>query len=270
MLKKSDLTRIAAIIGITADEFTTAIKAEDEQELTIPAVFTESEAKANGETKFKAGRKAEKEIAAKELAKALEVEIETKDIKLVAETYATKMVTAAKLPADEQVSTLKAEKATLQGLVTAGETKLTEAMSTHNNQLFQFELKQSIAANIPEKTSIPKTDVTDLFMLKHDITKDADGNTIISKGGAVMNDKLENPVKLAVAVKEFSESYLTKPNLPGGGGGGKLPDKFTKLSEAAQWAHENNVIVNSDKFNEVLAKRKAENFEFDTIPTEYL
>jgi len=270
MFKNEDLTRIAALIGKTPDEFKKLYEDEKEHEIEIPTLFTEAEAKAAAETKYKAGRKAEREIAAKELAKNLGIEVESKDLKKVAETYASKMVNEAKLPADEQVKALKADKEKLQGLVTESEKKLKEVENNFKQKLFRYELKQQVQNSIPDKTLIPKADVTDLFMMKYDITKDEEGNTIISKDGTVLKDKLENPVKLELAVQDFATGYLAKPNLPDGGSGGKLPDKFSKLSEAAKWAKENNVVINSDKFNEILSKRKADDFEFDEVPEEYI
>ena len=267
MLKKEAINRLSKLLGV--ENLAEILTSEDKHDLTIPTLYTEEEKEQFGKNKFDEAKKVYREIFTKDLKKKFGVEVETDDITKIVKTIVDKSIEDAKIPANEKVEALLAEKETLQNKYKEIEQKLNETESEYKQRMFNFEIKQKILSNLPSDTVVPREDLAELFLMKHKI-KNEDGKLLIEKEGEILKDHIENPLPINDVVKSFAEDYIKKDKPGDGAGAGEEGGKFKSTSQWAKWAHAKGYALMSDEAQQALISRKAKDFVNDEIPAELM
>lgn len=267
------------VLGFDPDKLESAAKSEKEETIEVPKLeFKENkvvigssevelkdwlspEAKQTfGTNRFEEGKKAMSEIKAKELKEKLGVSVDGKDLDKVVEAYGEmKLKEASK--GGEWVE----EKKKLQGKLTEAEKKAQQIEQDYSKKLFNIELRSEIMGLIPDDTTLPKSDLVDLFMLRRSATNE-DGKTIWTKNGEKITDSKLDPLGTKEVVSSFLDEgqYIKKAGMGGGDGGGSGGSSdgknFKSLAEFNKWcATQEGDLKNpmSEKAQSYLRENKA-------------
>lgn len=259
MFSADTIKKIGEVLRIS--DFEAKLKSDKEETLEVPVLFTEDEKKTFGENRFGDGKKAGSEILVKSLKEKHGLEVDGKSVDTLLSAYADKVIADAKIEPDKKVAQLMTEKKTLQDQVTSLSTEKENITKDFSNKLFQVEVRSEILSHIPENTLIPKSDIADLFLGRHRVTKE-DNGVIIYKGSEKLMDKVLNPIPVKDAVLQFAEGYVKKAGMGGGdnGGGGAVP-KFKTASEAYQYMKDHKIEPMSNEGLKMLNDNKDAGFD---------
>jgi len=235
MIAAETLKKIAEVLKVDVSVLTAAIKSEKDEMLEVPTLFTDDEKNAFGNNRFNEGKKAATEIAVKDLKAKHGLEFEGKTLDAALDAYAEKKLTDAKIAPDEKVKKLTDENAKLKTDLQKALDNENSIKSDYEGKLFHVGIRNEVLAHIPDNTLIPKTDLIDLFMNRHRVTRE-DNSVVVYKGEQALKDKIQNPVPLKDVVAQFAEPYLKKNGMGGGdNGGGGAAGTFKTISEV--YAH---------------------------------
>lgn len=242
MLNQETKTKLEGF-GFDVSKLEDAVKSDKEESLDVPNLKTEEEFKgmfseedkdAFGKNRFEEGKRAMSEIKAKEFKEKFGVEVDGKDLDKVVEAYADKK---AKEASNGNAEWLE-EKKKLQKNLQEAEEKLSKKEAEFDQKLFNIESRNEIAAMLPDDTTIPKSDLVDLFSIRYRVAKE-DGRTVIYKGAEKLKDKKLDPLPLKDVLNSFlDEGKYLKSNGMGGEdskSGGGSTDKFKSLKEFQEW-----------------------------------
>ena len=244
MINQETKTKLEGL-GFDVSKLEEAVKSEKDESLDVPnlkteeefgKMFSEEDKEAFGRNRFEEGKNAFSEIKAKELKEKLGVEIDGKDFDKVVEAYGDKRVKEAGKENPEWVE----EKKELQDKLSQAMNDLSEKENSFNQELFNIEKRNEIMQLIPDDTTIPKGDLTDLFFLRHRVANE-DGRTAWFKGSEKLKDKKLDPLDTKDVVSAFIDEgkYLKRDGLggddskPGGGSDGK----FKSSQEFKDWCN---------------------------------
>lgn len=198
-----------------------------------------------------------KEVAVKEIKKALGLEFEGKNETLLIDALKSKFETikseVVKDP-EQRFTTLKADFDKLQGNFVAKETEFETFKTTITKQNELNEIKSDFTKYIPENVLVSKSTIFTEAKEKGFSFEKEDGKTVIKQNGEVLkDDKTLSPVSLDNWVKTFSTPYLKTVE----GGSGRKDDvppakagsfeAFEKEAEKNGW--------DASKVNSEMSKR---------------
>jgi len=254
------------VLGFDVSKLTEAIKAEDEQSLEVPKLFTESQNLDFGKNRFDEGKNAMGEILAKDIKKNFNIESDSKDVNEVVKLYGENVLSAANIKPDEKYNNLEKDYKEIQG-------KLEKSMESNSNlekeyktRLFGVQTKTKISSLIPEKTKIPKEDITTLFLNNYSVDTDEEGRTVVKKGNEILKDGVLNPLSLETVLNTFLDErkYVEKSGMNGGDRGAGGSSKFKNISEFNAYCEKNNIEPMGAEGQALLSKNKEANFDYKT------
>jgi len=259
MFSAETIKKIGEVLRIS--DFEAKLKSDKEETLEVPGLITEDEILSFGNNRFNEGKKAGSEILVKSLKEKHGIEMEGKSVDTLLSAYADKVIADAKIEPDKKVAALMTEKKTLQDQINALSLEKENVTKDLNNKLFQVEIRSEILSHIPENTLIPKSDIADLFLNRHRVSKE-DNSVIIYRGSEKLQDKVLNPIPVKDAVMQFAEAYVKKAGMGGrdNGGGGAVP-KFKTASEAYQYMKEHKIEPMSNEGLKMLNDNKDAGFD---------
>lgn len=222
MLKQTELKKLKALFGKDTDKLIEAIKAEEEQDFTVPEVKTYSdddlatrdenvkkEAKKEG---FTEGKTAGIEIAGKAIAKKYGLaDIDTKDPDKVIAALDAKVITGDG-GLKEQIGLLQKD---IQRLESEKEAAHGEAK--------KIKFETDLLTKFPKNRSNILSDEQYLALIKNELgIEDLDGKQVVKRKGEIVRDPVtKDPLDLAKVVETvFTESKWVTEGGKGGGRGG--------------------------------------------------
>jgi len=255
------------VLGFDVSKLTEAIKAEDEQSLDVPKLFTESQNLDFGKNRFDEGKNAMSEILAKEVKKQFNIESDTKDINEVVKLYGDNVLKTANVKPDEKYNTLESNFKKLQSDYQSVVDDKENTEKEYKSKLFNIHTTSKINSLIPAKTKIPKEDITTLFLNNYSVETDETGRTVVKKGNEVLKDNVLNPLPLDAVLNTFLDErkYIEKSGMNGGDrekGGGS--SKFKNMSEFNAYCEANNLEPMGTEAQALLMKNKEANFDYKT------
>ncbi|MFM9825832.1 hypothetical protein [Flavobacterium sp.] len=198
-----------------------------------------------------------KEVAIKEIKKALGLEFEGKNETVLIDALKSKFETikteVIKDP-EQRFTTLKADFDKLQGNLIAKETEFETFKTNIENQSTLNEIKNDFTKHIPDNVLVSKSTIFTEAKEKGFSFEREDGKTVIKQNGEVLkDDKTLSPIGIDSWVKEFVTPYLKTVE----GGSGKKdetpPSKAGSFEALQKEAEKNN--WDATKFNAEMSKR---------------
>lgn len=265
MLNKETTDKLN-VLGFDVSKLTEAIKAEDEQSLEVPQLYTESQNTDFGKNRFDDGKNAMSEILAKDIKKNFNIESESKDINEVVKLYGTKILTDANIKPDEKYGNLEKDYKEIQRKLEESIESNSSLESDYKTRLFGIQITTKINSLIPEKTKIPKEDITTLFLTNYSVDKDEQGRTVVKKGNEILKDGVLNPLTLETVLNTFLDErkYIEKGGMGGGDRGGGGSAKFKNMTEYVAYCEKNNIEPMGVEGQALLSKNKDANFDYKT------
>jgi len=235
MLSKDTLTKLAAVLSITVEDFENKIKAEKEEALEVPALFNQAQIDLLKKTRFEEGKKAAGEISVKELREKFGIQTETKDFDELFEKYGEKVKSEVlKNPSDREKQ-LNEDLTKLRDKIKNDSESWGKEKLNLESSIYQERATGQLLGLIPEGTIIPRTDILTLFRSEHEVVN-LDGKTAIKKNGQILKDTLEQPVAIDSVVKTWlDERKFVKPGAGGSGGDGGSEGGTPKLKTMTEF-----------------------------------
>lgn len=273
-LKKETIAKLKGF-GLDVDALIAAIKADTEQDYTIPdvTVLTPEQLTERDNNMKKEGEKGvEGSVRAtlvKELGKKLDVEFKSERIG----DLATEIQQFANKSGDEKVTLLQQQVTAL----TADKATLTQQIEQEQTKAAQAAFDADLISYFPANRGADLSDSDRLSIIKANMQfETVDGKVVVKRNGEVVLDPTTRAVRAPKDV--IGDFFKEKPSLvgvapsPGGGGrggadtppggGGAGVKSMSKAKE--QWLQSNpdgNLV--SPEFNDFVGKIAAENTDFD-------
>lgn len=254
------------VLGFDVSKLTEAVKAEDEQSLEVPKLITESQNMDFGKNRFDEGKNAMSEILAKDIKKTFNIESDSKDVNEVVKLYGENVLTGANIKPDEKFNNLKKDYDEIQGKLTNAMESNTNLEKEYKTRLFGVQITTKINSLIPEKTKIPKDDITTLFLNNYSVDTDDQGRTVVKKGNEILKDGVLNPLTLETVLNTFLDErkYIDKNGMGGGDRGAGGSSKFKNMTEFMAYCKKNDIEPMSTEGQSLLNKNKEANFDYKT------
>lgn len=277
MFSQADIKVISTVFGKTPDEISGALSSTEEVSLDLRLngkVLTDEQQKELRESAVKQG----KEIGYKEIAKGLELELESgeKDPVKIAEKFKTTISSVLEEkyknpnPTDEQIALAKkaaeweGKYKTLFDTFKSKETEVNEWKSKYDQkeQAIKNEaLNNKILSSLPKDIAMDKGDA--LLIIRNSLAfEESDGKLIVKKGDKVYNDPVGEPEPLENVVKLFTEEkgWIKRDGGMGGKDRNGLPPTKKGLTpdQAYKYLQEKGIAPASQEglnlFNELTSK----------------
>jgi hypothetical protein len=254
-----NLGEIEKVLGLEEGKFTEMLSSEEKHSIDLSALLIEPKAiyeerianlKANSATMAK-------EVAIKEIKKALGLEFEGKNETVLIDALKSKFETikseVIKDP-EKRFTDLKADFDKLQLNLISKETEFETFKTNINSQNELNEIKNDFTKHIPENVIVSKSTIFTEAKEKGFSFEREEGKTVIKQNGEVLKDeKTLSPIAIDNWVKTFVTPYLKGVD----GGSGKKDDvppakagsfeSFEREAEKNDW--------DATKFNQEMAKR---------------
>ena len=254
-----NLGEIEKVFGLEEGKLSEMITSEEKHAIDLTAFQIDKKAiyeerianlKANSATMAK-------EVAVKEIKKALGLEFEGKNETLLIDALKNKFETikseVVKDP-EKRYLDLKADFDKLQGNLLSKETEFETFKTNITKQQELNEIKNDFTKHIPDNTLVSKATIFTEAKEKGFSFEREEGKTVIKQNGEVLKDeKTLSPIGLDSWVKTFVAPYIKGVD----GGSGKKDDvppakagsfeAFEKEAEKNDW--------DATKFNQEMAKR---------------
>lgn len=266
MIKQTTKDRLKEL-GIDPEALETAIKADTEVDVTLPdgSLFTDTQLADRDKVKVgegeKSGEKKATEIAKKELAK--------QGLDLKGERWgdiATEIKGAINSTGDDKLKALQEQNSLLLKDKETLTTELTTNKSKYEQSMFDVEVMSKLPAIPSGFTSLKEA--FEVMKMRGYSVEQADGVTVVKKGGEVLRDKTtQAPLALDAGIKAiYAEQKWTPEPQQGGRGASQQPlgggGVFKKTSELAAHLSEQGENIMSEKGQAMLAKAMADK-DFD-------
>ncbi len=273
-LKKETITKLKGF-GFDVDKLIAAIRADDEQDYTIPdvTVLTADQLTERDNNMKKEGEKnaepAVRSTMVKELSKKLNVELKSERIG----DLATEIQQFANKSGDEKLTLLQQQVTAL----TADKTTLTQQIEQERTKAAQAAFDSELISYFPANRGGDLSDQERLSIIKSNMQfETVDGKVVVKRNGEVVLDPTTRAVRAPKDI--LTDFFKEKPSLAGvaaaggAGGGGRGGGDNTggaggvkKMSEAKQqWLNENpggNLM--SPEFNDFVGKLSIEHTDFN-------
>lgn len=235
-----------------------AIESTEEVAVEIPKlrIYTEEEENArveNLKTEFKT---AGVEIAIKQARDKHGLNFTGKYMDNLLDAFKQKVVDDANINPDKRVADLMSDNEKLRKNLETKTAEHDQLQIAIKKERSQAEIDNSILANIPEKTILPKNDLLTLFKSKYTIDPVEGGGMLFKMNGETLKDPATlNPLTAKDVVSSFVTPYLEKPD--GGRGGIDDPgkDKPGSLAAFTKEMETKNINEGSEEYNKELQKR---------------
>lgn len=254
-----NIGEIEKALGIEEGKFTEMLSSEEKHSIDLSSLLIEpksiyEERMAN--LKANSANMA-KEVAIKEIKKALNLEFEGKNETLLIDALKNKFETikseVIKDP-EKRFLDLKNDFDKLQNNLLSKETEFENFKSTIQKEKEFNEIKNDFTKHIPENVIVSKSTIFTEAKEKGFSFEREDGKTVIKQNGEVLKDERTlSPVSIDSWVKSFVTPYLKgveggsgkKDEVPAGKAGSF--DAFEKEAEKNNW--------DATRFNQEMAKR---------------
>lgn len=247
--------------GFDVSALTEAVKSEEEVKLDVPELYTEKGVSNDdmtvfGKNRYEEGKKVMSEIMAKSYKEKYGIDLEGKNLDSVVEAIKDKY----SKPSDN---------AELENSFKELQTKYSDLQSNYerkeqefSTELFKREIRSKLSNAIPKDTTIDKSDIIDLYLLKHTI--DSDGVKI---NGEIQKNNLLSPLSPEEHFKSWIDSskYVKRSGMGGEDSkGGSSVGKFNNFEDFMEYAKNNHSIqwANSEEGQRFLKQNKSNNFSF--------
>lgn len=257
MLKKEQISKIAALLRLKEEELENAIMSTDEVELTLTElnVFTQDELKTRDENKtkesYKEGKNAALEMFVKEQKEKLGLEFDGKDPEKLIEAYQKKVISDAKIEPNKKVEELNTVIENLRKNISTIEEEKTNLTKT----LSETKLNGTLKGFLPQNRLNVLSDDEYLTTLTREYSfVEEDGKLVVKKGSDIVRDeKTQSPLD----PKAVIEGYFTNrkwvseqdPDKKGRGDGNKKPaGSYLKLSDIAEEFEKSGKSINGSEF----------------------
>jgi hypothetical protein len=273
MLSNESINKIASLLKLNAEEFTSILKDAEEKSIQIPdgiQVFSKSELDTRDEAKTKSaysdGKLAGEQMAVKAMKEKYGLNYEgSKDIDVLMEKFKEKLESESKkTPAEHETTIIQLRKS-----VEEYSAKATEWETKYND----LNITQKVFSVMPEPTNgLTKAEAFTVLKANGYEVVDANGQIQLKHNGNIVSDeKLATPLSADVAFKNIFETKgwykPAEPAASGRGGGSSNPAQGagipSKLSEAeAKWKAEGK-STNGSEFATHIQSLAKENPSFD-------
>lgn len=225
-LSKETISSIAGLLGTTAEDITAKITSEDEVTLEIPKgqIFTDDELSRRDSSKYKEGKDAGTEMLVKDLKKKYGYEIEGKDAEAFLSHHENQLKDKYSKGSTDRVKELESD---IEKMKKANQSELEAVqnqLSTYKQKSKMQAVKNDLLSVMPSETTIAKDDVLTLFLSKHEIKEDEQGQTYLTANGQPLKDeKTASYIGIQDVFNEFVSPYKKAPSGRGRGnenGGG--------------------------------------------------
>lgn len=269
MLKAEVIKKIAALLKIKEDDFTKAIKDEQEVDVTLPelTVFTETELKTLKDNEYNRGKEVGPEMAVKEIKEKLKLDFSGKSIDALLEAYSKKTLADAKIEPEKQVAELQKELENVRNTAKELETKLQKKDEEFTGIQTRSELYKHIPKAPEGGPAVGADDVITLMQANGYEFKMENGALVPYLKGEKQLDKLSQPK----AAKEVIDEFIKAKNLfpvqaaaAGRGSGNGTPSAVYKnLGEIkAEFQKQGKSTLGQD-FMKAVQQAKENNEHFD-------
>ncbi|MCG9970998.1 hypothetical protein [Christiangramia crocea] len=219
-LSKDTLEWIAELSGVKVEDITAKISSEEEESIEKPQgeFYSEEELNNRDSNKYDEAKKAFEEMKVKELRKKLELDFEGKTFDNLFKHHEEKLKNKYQKDSSERVKELEADLAKVNQANEETVTNLTSELQSLKQQNKINGIKADLLGIMPAETSIPKEDVLTLFLSKHQVKENENGQTFIESNGQPLKDpKTQSYLDYKNVFEDFSENYKLKT--PGRGEG---------------------------------------------------
>lgn len=242
MLKEATIARLAALAKLDPAALTAAIKAADEQDVTIPdnlQTLAAPDLEVRDRNEYNRGKKAGTEMSMKELKTKHNLQVDGEDPDKIVEAIAKKAVEDAKIAPDKQVEEARKDRDQWKQKATAAE----QAAADLKKQTEQLAADNRFRSLFPKDRSEILTDDEYLDAAKRRYaieTREGREVMIDRTTGDIVKDKTKlEPVAPPDVLKGYftERKWIAEEQKPAGGrgGGDSKPGgaggKFSKLSE---------------------------------------
>jgi polyhydroxyalkanoate synthesis regulator phasin len=247
--------------GFDVSALTDAIKSEEVVNVDVPQLYKEKglsndDMTVFGKNRFEEGKQAMSEIMAKSYKEKYGVELEGKNLDNVVEAIKDKY----SKPSDN--TELENSFKELQNRYSQLEGDFSNKQKEFESELFKREIRGKLNSAMPKDTTIDKSDIIDLYLLKHTI--DGDG---VKVNGEIQKDNLLSPLSPEDHFKTWidSSNYVKRGGMGGEGSkGGSSVGKFNSFDDFMEYAENNHSVqwANSEEGQRFLNENKSKNFSF--------
>lgn len=247
MLDPKDVSSIAAILKVKAEDLQAKISSEAVEEIKLPTLhtFTDTElaSRLSNEksASYNEGKQAQEEMLVKAAKKDLGYEIDSKDFTGFMAHHDEHLKTKYSKDSSARVKELESDILKLN-------TTHSDLMSVKDQEVLSLRgemgkqgIKNQLLSIMPKETTIASEDIITLFNANYEVQSE-DGKVLIKKGGETLkNDTTAEPLGLKDVFEKFisDRKYTSKPEGRGEGNqfktgsGVKTMDEFNAKWEAS-------------------------------------
>lgn len=268
---KDTLAKIAKLLKLKPEDVEAVATATDEKELAIDdnlQTFTGDEITTLKNNEYANGKKTGVEMAVKEVKEKVGLEFQGKTIDGLLEAHGKKVLADAKIEPEKKVAEMEEK---LKALQTNYQT-LEKTVQEKDATVARVKVRTAVAKHIPAPgengPALDQDEIIDLMLSKgYDFKQDETGKVVAYKDGKEVTDKLSQPEDVKNVVTGFlkEKKLIVDDVTPGGrgGGNGKAPAKFTKLSELKAHYEGQGKSTIGQEFMTEASKIKAADPEFN-------
>jgi hypothetical protein len=270
MLSEKTAKQIATLLGLKEDDFLSALKADAETDVTLPAgtFLSDTQLTEVKNREYANGKDKGVEMAVKAYKDEAGLEFTGKTIDGLVKAAQAKAIQDANIPVDDRVKDLNSQLENLR----KNYTKLEGESTGKDSRVAAAENELAIYRSVPSLgDGYMGVDMTITLMKSkgYDFVNE-NGEIVVKKGGATVVDNLSKVIPVKDVMQTFQKENglfkeVTPPAAPGRSGrdtpGGKVA--YTKMSELkAAWEAEGKNI-NGLEFSNQVRELKKENKDFD-------
>lgn len=265
MLKKETLSALSKLLGI--DNLAEAIADEKEVDIEIPTaeLYSPEDIEKLKTNEYKRGGQAAVEIAVKDFKTKSGLDFTGKSLEGLIEAASKKALEEAKVEPAKKVTELEEKLKT----VTATANEYKSQLDGKEQEIARVKLHTDLVKNVPQGTLLEADEVVTLMQAKGYEFKTESGKLVAYKDGAIVADKLAEPVAVADVIKGFAvekKLIVQEGGDPGGrGGGNRQPagGAFSKASELAKKFKDEGKSLMGQEFADALRVAAEANKEFE-------
>lgn len=190
-----------------------------------------------------------RELQLKEMKETHGLEYEgRKDPENFVKALTAKITKESGVEPEKKFTELKNSFDVLQGNLKNSQSKYDDLVKETEAGKATNSINAKIISAIPQNLSISNEDALLLFNSKYSTVLSDDGNLVLSQGGSILKDEIQNNKNIKDVMNDFVTPYLKKPDGGAGGDDLKLKNKPTSMDSFIKLMETQNVRQGSADF----------------------
>ena len=253
---------------ITPEKFLEAMKSDEEHEIEVSQALIMNDEKLT-ELKetvkkqgYEEGKTAGSEMTIKDLKKKFGIEAEGKSVDSFYKHATEKILTDAGKETEPKIKELQTSLEKLQNQYQTDISERETQIGSLKNKIKDTQTTGMLMQSMPQLNGVKPNQAATLFKMEYELDYDENNNPIVKKNGAVLKNKMEQPIPYNEVLTDFltQNNWLAQQGGRGGGsttttGGGS--SQFKTINDVFRHMEKNKIDITSSEGEKLIKEFEA-------------